>query len=91
MLKIKISTPDKHDKYDISQYLGNNEGVIDGCQFFVNDPDIVNADYWMCSEDLSAQEEYCYINPGNVYFLTAEAARPKLYYHNSEYGVEMPM
>ncbi len=84
VLKIKVSSPDRHAKYDISQYLGNDEGVIDGCQFFINDPNIVQADYWICSEDLHEQEEYCFINPDNIYFLTAEASWPKLHYHNSK-------
>lgn len=84
MLKIKVSSPDRHAEYDISQYIGNNEGIIDGCQFFINDPNIVQADYWICSEDLHERNEFCYINPENIYFLTAEASWPKLHYHNSK-------
>lgn len=84
VLKIKISTPDRHVDYDISQYLGNHDGVVDGCKFFINDPTVVQADYWICSEDLNEKEECCYIKPENIYFLTAEASWPKLHYHSTK-------
>jgi hypothetical protein len=84
MLKVKISTPDKHKNYDISQYVGNDKSIIDGCQFFINNPTITQADYWFCSEDLLEANEQCEINPKNIYFVTAEAAWPKLHYQSSK-------
>jgi hypothetical protein len=83
MLIIKVSSNDHHAQYDISQYIGNNECIIDGCRFFINNPNVTKADYWICSEDFNAEVECCEVNPNNVYFVTAEVAWSKLHYHNS--------
>ena len=84
MIKVKISTPNRHQNYDISQYVGNNDSIIDGCQFFINNSTMTEADYWFCSEDLLEAEEQCEINPENIYFVTAEAAWPKMHYQNTK-------
>ena len=84
MLKIKISSPGNHPTYDISQYVGNQDSCVDGCQFFFNNLKVQEADYWFCNEDLSAPVESCLVSPHNVYFVTAEATWPKMYYQSAK-------
>ncbi len=83
MIKIKLSIPGfENHKIDISQFIGRKDNFYAGCQFYINRNDIKEADYWFCIEDVIGEEEICFINPKNIFFLTAEVAWPQGHYDN---------
>lgn len=76
MLKIKISIPGFENNLNISQFVGNNN-IGFGCQFFVNDPELKEADYWFVFDDLQQKEETVSVNKENIFFLSAEVIYEK--------------
>jgi len=72
MLKVKVSIPGFDNNLDISQYVGNDDGIWDGCKFYVNDPDVREVDFWFVVDDLQCPVERVRVNPDCVYYLTAE-------------------
>tara|TARA_B100001057_G_C22845913_1_gene949037 strand:- start:1002 stop:2054 length:1053 start_codon:yes stop_codon:yes gene_type:complete len=72
MLKVKVSIPGFKSQINISQFTDNDENLVKGCKFFVNCSYMDKPDFWFIIEDLESKKESCFINPKNVYFLTAE-------------------
>ncbi len=80
MLKIKLSVPGFQDNLNISQFIGNDQNIGFGCQFYINDHTLEEADYWFVIDDLQQKEEHVSINRENVFFLSAEVAYEKGHY-----------
>lgn len=78
MLKIKIScagaTSAKSDHSNplITKFLPNWQNKWKNCEFFLNDPEISKADYWVVVDDVDLDEEYCEVDSRNIIFMTGE-------------------
>jgi hypothetical protein len=80
-LRVKLSIPGAGTNVDLSQFTGNQNNIIDGCQFFVNSP-ILEADVWLVVDDVIAQDSVCQVPIGATGFLTSEVALPDGYFTN---------
>lgn len=80
MIKVKLSIPGFGDNLNISQYVGNKENIFQNCCFYVNDPNILEVDYWFIFDDLQYPEEKAVLPPENIYFVTAEVVHKFGYY-----------
>ena len=52
MIKIKVSIPGFGGNLNISQYVGNDDGVWGDARFYVNDSSVDEVDYWFVIDDL---------------------------------------
>lgn len=79
MLTVKLTIPGQPSCADISQYAGNNHGVVSGCKFVVNDPTLKHADVWMVLDGLD-QPEVCKVPAHSTAFLSVEVLLPLDHY-----------
>ncbi len=82
MIRVKLSSGGSGRNLNISQFVGNDENIIDGCQFFVN-ADVDSADVWFVMEQPDADDLHCRVPASGVFFLTAETAFPTGYFMDS--------
>ena len=61
-----------HD-VDISQFVGNDEGLWGGCRFHINTP-VAEADVWLVVEDIDDFDTSCSVSRDSVVFLSAETS-----------------
>ena len=82
MIRVKLSSRGSGKDLSLSQFVGNDENSIDGCQFFVN-AEIDEADVWFVMEQPDDDDLLCQVPASRVFFLTAETAFPIGYYMDS--------
>jgi Glycosyltransferase family 10 (fucosyltransferase) C-term len=80
---MKLSLPGIKNSESLSQYLGNNDGVVDGWRIVVGD-DVKSADAWWVIESPLQSVESCQVPEGMLFFGSAEATWPIGFY--SEYN-----
>lgn len=73
MINIKVTLPGFNENLSISQFVGNEESILDDCKFWINKK-IENPDVWFVFENITSLEEACFINPKTVVFLSAETS-----------------
>jgi hypothetical protein len=79
-LNVKISIPGFPSNLNITQFVGGDQNIGFGCNFFVNDPNVRLVDYWFVCDDLQTATETAIVNRKNVIFLSSEVVYPKGYY-----------
>lgn len=91
MTKIKIScvgaTAAKEDGSNplIAKFLPNWQNKWKDCEFFLNDPKITKADYWIIIDDVDLDEEFCEVSPYNVIFNTCEPQSIRRYDNSKDF------
>lgn len=85
MLKIKLSMPGLK-KIDISQFISSNNNDFKNYKFFINS-DEKEVDFWFIFENLAEKGELSFVDPKNIFFLTAEASLPYDWYNKEYYDL----
>ncbi len=75
MINIKVTLPGFKENLTISQFIGNEESILDDCKFWINKK-IENPDIWFVFENITLEKESCAIGPKKVIFLSAETSYP---------------
>ncbi len=83
MINIKVTLSGYNVNSSISQFIGNEENILDGCKFWIN-KQIDSPDVWFIFENIIDDYESCKINPKNVIFLSAETL------YNNEHFLKEP-
>ncbi len=86
MLNIKISMPGFESNINISQFVGNLENCYQNCKFHINNSDVSEVDFWFVIDDLQFPKESVLVDPGHIYFLTAEHVHDVGYYDSYNKG-----
>ncbi len=74
MIRAKLSIEGAGSAVDLSQFTGNSNGTVSDVQFLAND-DCKEADVWLVVEGTEPWDSTCYIPPGRLVYVGAEAAR----------------
>lgn len=82
MLDVKVSSRGSGRSPDISQFVGNHQGVWNGCRFHINST-IDEADVWLIVEDVEDFDTSCKIPGDSLIFLSAETSWPPGFYDTS--------
>ena len=85
MLKIKLSMPGLK-KIDISQFISSNNNDFKNYKFFINS-DEKEVDFWFVFENVAEKGELSFVDPKNIFFLTAEASLPYDWYNKEYYDL----
>ena len=83
MLNVKVSSRGSGREPNIAQFVGNDEGIWDGCSFHINSA-IDEADVWLVVEDVEDYDTRCVVSPDSVLFLSAETSWPPGFYDMNE-------
>ena len=83
MINIKVTLPGYNLNSSISQFIGNEENILNGCKFWINKT-INSPDIWFIFENVIDKYESCNINPENIIFLSAETS------YNDEHFLKDP-
>ncbi len=74
MIRVKVTIPWAIQNLSLEEYTGRLQNSIDGVEFFVN-THIKDPDVWMVFDD-GVNDESAWIDPDNVWMLTAEICYP---------------
>jgi hypothetical protein len=77
-MKIKLSVSG-FASGNLSQFTGNVEQTIEGCQFLFDD-NVKQADAWFVVEDVKKEGERCFVPAEQVHFLGAETSWPQSHF-----------
>ena len=80
MIKIKVSIPGFGGNLNISQYVGNDDGVWGDARFYVNDSSVDEVDYWFVIDDLWHSVEEVRVDPRCVCYVNAEVVYENGYF-----------
>jgi hypothetical protein len=83
MLKIKLTIPGLKNA-DISSFIDFNNKKLKNYKFIINSDKEEEVDAWFIFEDILKKGEKSFVNPKNIFYLTAEASLPYDYY-NKDY------
>jgi hypothetical protein len=84
MIKIKITLPNHPNNINISQFTGSLNNDYKNCKFFFNS-DIKEVDFWFIIENLPINGDVSFVNPKNIFFLTAESSLPYNWYNKDHF------
>lgn len=86
MLKIKLTIPGQPKNINISQFIGSINNQYRNFKFLVNS-DEQEVDFWFIIENVPDDGETSFINPKNIFFLTAEACLPYNWFNKGYYDL----
>jgi len=87
MINVKISLPGEKSNSTFENFIDPNSKILKRIKFHINS-DIEEADFWFVFEDLYKQQEECFIDKKNVFYLNTETSYPDSYFlnkHTKEY------
>lgn len=79
MITVKVTIPGQPSQPNLSQYTGNDDNIVSGCKFVINDPTLEHADVWMVIDGLD-QPEACRVPASRTVFLSVEVLLPLDHY-----------
>tara|TARA_A100001011_G_scaffold384177_1_gene456447 strand:- start:189 stop:1214 length:1026 start_codon:yes stop_codon:yes gene_type:complete len=79
MINVKISLPGEKTNSTFENFIDPNSKILKKIKFHINS-DIEEADFWFVFEDLYKQQEKCFIDKKNVFYLNTETSFPNSYF-----------
>lgn len=72
---LKLSIPDLSISSEINSYIDHSNPLLEKWEIHLNNASIENADAWCVIEGVNLFDNYCRVNPENIFFLSAETAQ----------------
>ncbi len=72
---LKLSIPDLSISSKINSYIDHSNPLLKKWEIHLNNASIENADAWCVIEGVNLFDNYCRVNPENIFFLSAETAQ----------------
>ena len=79
MINVKISLPGEKTNSTFENFIDPNSKILKKIKFHINS-DIEEADFWFVFEDLYKQQEKCFIDRKNIFYLNTETSFPNSYF-----------